>query len=403
MNIFCFGKQYYYKSLDDEIIALKNRFPDSPKKCAVRLIIKNLFYLFSKSKKNKKKGSEIEILVKFCGGYGDYINNINWLFAFRKEFNSENIKYTVFGNQKQLLSLFDDSFNDVMVIDEKNNKIDFTDYDLVLSIVTIPAPLYQNLTRIGKLSVKLMEYCTALNTYQHSNSMNFFNIPDYRLLTELFVRGKKFSSTPDFDGRLGLSDKYSYRIPFFLDEEAVINKFNLHGKKFITVNRGWDQCHKGSHVKAMSLDSCGDLIVRLKESFPDFMIIAIGSSREQAMDTTGADMDLIEKTSLEEVKIILHKASVHIGCEGGLVHLRHAMGSGPCVVLFGPTNKYYYGYSENENLSASCNCHLKTGCERIIKNYETLCLETGNSESLCMKSITSEMVVNKVKRILESQ
>ena len=59
--------------------------------------------------------------------------------------------------------------------------------------------------------------------------------------------------------------------------------------------------------------------------------------------------------------------------------------------------------SENENLSASCNCHLKTGCERIIKNYETLCLETGNSESLCMKSITSEMVVNKVKRILESQ
>ena len=122
MNIFCFGKQYYYKSLDDEIIALKNRFPDSPKKCAVRLIIKNLFYLFTKSKKNKKKGSEIEILVKLYGGYGDYINNINWLFAFRKEFNSENIKYTVFGNQKQLLSLFDDSFNDVKVIDEKNNK-----------------------------------------------------------------------------------------------------------------------------------------------------------------------------------------------------------------------------------------------------------------------------------------
>ena len=86
MNIFCFGKQYYYKSLDDEIIALKNRFPDSPKKCAVRLIIKNLFYLFSKSKKNKKKGSEIKILVKFCGGYGDYINNINLLFAIRKEF-----------------------------------------------------------------------------------------------------------------------------------------------------------------------------------------------------------------------------------------------------------------------------------------------------------------------------
>ena len=94
----------------------------------------------------------------------------------------------------------------------------------------------------------------------------------------------------------------------------------------------------------------------------------IGSRRET--DIPGL-LDLRGRTTFAEVKALLRGAALHIGGEGLVPHLRHFLGGGPSVVLFGPTSARHYGYPENVNLHGSL---CPEGCERLTASWQQRCV-----------------------------
>ena len=88
---------------------------------------------------------------------------------------------------------------------------------------------------------------------------------------------------------------------------------------------------------------------------------------------------------LELTKHILANSLLHVGCDGGLVHLATALGT-KCLVLFGANSVDYFGYDKNINVvSDVCFPCMYTAAEW------TDCLR-GDREPPCMLSITPQHV-----------
>ena len=165
------------------------------------------------------------------------------------------------------------------------------------------------------------------------------------------------------------------------------------------MHRGWDEfsAEGNFHVKAWSLKSCGDIIPKLKKRFPEYKLLLLGLHERQAPNPEGCDLNLIGKTSLEQVKVLLKHAACMVDNEGGMVHLRHALHGGPSVVMFGPTAPELFGYSENINLvSGAC----KQWCEWLFENWMYKCARTMESNHPCMEAITTDDVLEAVSKIL---
>ena len=98
----------------------------------------------------------------------------------------------------------------------------------------------------------------------------------------------------------------------------------------------------------------------------------------------------------EELKFLLKFSRLHIGPEGGMIHLRHALSQKPSCVLFGPTSYLFYGYPENLNLYGE-GCISQ--CEWCTSNWQDICLR--NETSVCEKlkglhpDVVFEKIVNK--------
>lgn len=90
---------------------------------------------------------------------------------------------------------------------------------------------------------------------------------------------------------------------------------------------------------------------------------------------------------------------MHIDTEGGLVHLRHALGGGPSVVLFGPTSPQVYGYKENLNLRSD-KCSVP--CEWVVDDWLTRCPRR-TDKHLCMCSLSPEYVAEQINLFIKQQ
>ena len=97
---------------------------------------------------------------------------------------------------------------------------------------------------------------------------------------------------------------------------------------------------------------------------------------------------------MEDVKVVLKNAALHISSEGGIAHIATQVGT-RCVVLFGPTPVHYYGYPTNINIvSPVC-----SECMEISPDWFTKC-PRGLEKAECMSGISAEMVLDAIKHIL---
>jgi len=188
------------------------------------------------------------------------------------------------------------------------------------------------------------------------------------------------------------------RMNMNIDEEAV-NKFELNGKKFITVHDGWDEntkIRKGkTSTKSYPLENWVKLVMELKAMLPEYEIVQIGGTGNGS-DINGCSRNLRGKTSLREAAGILAGSSLHIDTDSGLVHIAVSLGT-KCAVLFGPTNLEYCSYGQNLNIAPKkCgNCWWSKddwmeNCPRGLKTAE------------CMESIEPAETAERIKRFLKS-
>ena len=163
---------------------------------------------------------------------------------------------------------------------------------------------------------------------------------------------------------------------------------------FITLNNGLNREYlRKNNTRAWSFEKWEELSRRIKETYNNVLTVQIGN-RMRKEDDISADINLNGMTDLEQVAILLKNAVVHVDYDGGLVHLRHLYG-GKSIVLMGPSNVCNHRYPENEYIQTN----ICTPCEWQTADWLSVCPK-GNDESICMSSITVDMVMEKIAIIL---
>jgi len=199
---------------------------------------------------------------------------------------------------------------------------------------------------------------------------------------------KKISKNPVLDSGLKLNIDF---------DKKAIYKFNLEGKKFITIHDGWDENTKiknKTSTKSYPFNSWIKLIQELKLRLPEYCMVQIGGTGNGS-DIEGVDYNLRGQTTLKEAAGVLAASSLHIDTDSGLVHIAASLGI-KCAVLFGPTNIDYCSYGQNLNIGPKkCgNCWWSTDdwmekCPRGLEAPE------------CMASIEPAETAERIKIFLK--
>jgi Glycosyltransferase family 9 (heptosyltransferase) len=129
--------------------------------------------------------------------------------------------------------------------------------------------------------------------------------------------------------------------------ENVLEQYGLRAKQYLTIHNGFDPAFV---ITAKAATKCyhqfGEVVRLLKAEHREVKIVQLGSS--SSIPISGVDINLIDKTTIEEAAGLIKHALLHIDNEGGLVHVARCLGVRSCVV-FGPTPAEYFGYPENIN------------------------------------------------------
>ena len=130
--------------------------------------------------------------------------------------------------------------------------------------------------------------------------------------------------------------------------ENILEQCGLQAKQYLTIHNGFDPAFV---ITAAAATKCyhhfDEVVALLKAEHTEVMIVQLGVS--SSIPISGVDINLIDKTTIEEAAGIIKHALLHIDGEGGLVHIARCLGVRSCVV-FGPTPVEYFGYPENLNL-----------------------------------------------------
>lgn len=149
----------------------------------------------------------------------------------------------------------------------------------------------------------------------------------------------------------------------------ALTKYELNGKKFVTVSNGFDAEFNSRTTRATKVyPHMNQLTKLIKMAHPDIKIVQIGNSTSSPLDS--ADLNLINATTITEVTGLLDHAELHIDSEGGLVHIATAVGT-KCCVLFGPTAPEYFGYDSNFNIAPN----ICGNCYWITRNWMDQCVK----------------------------
>lgn len=349
--------------------------------------------------------SDDQINVGFLlrGGLGDMVVSANYLYKFRQKYSDENLRIDVFSHN---------SFNSAKVVLYNGNVIDnlykeegfekrFHDYDVFFDLSRYPNLKRRNDKKIAAMMPELFEYIHLSERFRSENARFFTKagITDGQSAMLSVIKGKKRINQPDIFEFFGITEKYEYEIPIMEDELDYLKDIDLADRKFITINRGVDTNYTSNSIKMWPLSYYNILIALLKKKYPDLVLVQLGASHDRCPAFENIDIDMVGKTNLEQVKVLLKHSLVHIDNEGGMVHLRHALGGGKSVVIFGPTSADFFGYSENENLVGN---GCDTWCEWAVSGWQSGCIR-GFHTAPCMASVTPEMVVDAVDRIIEKE
>ena len=159
---------------------------------------------------------------------------------------------------------------------------------------------------------------------------------------------------------------------------------NLQLDKYITIYTDIDETEKAHpKVKAWPIRCWHEYVIRLKKRRPNVEIVQCGGND---VKVENADRHFLS-VDLELTKYILANSLLHVGCEGGLVHLATALGT-KCIALFGPNTVDFIGYRQNINLASE----ICFPCFDIWGDANIKFCARSNGEPPCMLSHTPQIV-----------
>lgn len=330
----------------------------------------------------------IKIRCICFAGFGDLLLTLLLIQKMKEVFDGK-IEITMATKLTQYVSLFD-FVDNVENYDKHVKEFDEHNFDICLVVDSNSVLVkYMNQKKIEILNKKLYEYCRSViendkrifggiianNTYQRVN---------YNLL-----HGLNRIEGMDPLRKLGLGRQDVLKLPQFYYTHEDIKEL-LTGNCYITINRDMD-IRKIEDVKLWPIEYYVSLINMIKNKYNSLKIVLIGNRCADEIREV-ADVDLTGRTTLSDLHCILRNSKVHIGSEGGLIHLNHFLG-GKSLVIFGPTNPEYFGYTENINISNNV-CPIK--CEWLVKDWFERCAR-GDEYPRCLYSISPKAVMQQLE------
>lgn len=281
-------------------------------------------------------------------------------------------------------AFYGDSKNLNRLINQEEYIANKEKYDLALYVGGCHVILFDwsNAQRLQDMAPKLWECLVKIDIY---NRQNVHAIGDWRLAVALRnmisarILNKDCFSFLSYDGALPIRDN-KINIPLVPEYKSKFDALKL--EKYITIYTDITQNEKARpKVKTWSIKYYREYVSRLKKRLPQIEVVQVGGDD---VKVENADRHYLN-VDLELTKYILANSLLHVGCEGGLVHLATALGT-KCLVMFGSNSCEYTGYPQNINLVSE----ICSPCMYILPDFST-CMR-GNVEPPCMLSHTPATV-----------
>ena len=355
------------------------------------------------------EGTRLKIGLIFYGGIGDFLIGCNWLCHLADRYRLDEKSADIYVYRESLASA-KTVFEKCRYVDHiTGTKIEFDTlqdtrkYDLVIRFCILPFVQYYNAWKLKAINPEMLKYALNVEKFGLENynfgfcHSGFF----YTTIRHEFERSsqKNYYSFCDITGDLGI-DEHS-QIPFSIniDEKKFLKKSGIGENKFITLDTGLNTNYTLAHnTRAWSHDKWNNLAKVIKANCNGYLVVQVGAKMSDD-DNIIADIHLNGVTSVEEAKVLMKNAAVHVDYDGGLVHIRHILGGGPSVVLFGPTDINQHKYTENICLRKNI---CEKACEWTTENWLFDCPK-GFCSPKCMDAIDVDEVFEAVIQCLNKR
>lgn len=331
----------------------------------------------------RKNKSNCQIAFITSGGLGDHLLFANYVYKFWRKYIADNRNIYIDVVFKDKYGLAENIFcrdRFIRNIFEYDFFTQFSnEYDLVIDMAGFPKIEVVDRAKLRIDYTDIFDYVAMCENYkEYCRSAFRGNAYGMSKLCEL--EGRKLIQRGDINSILGITEEYEYPLFIEEDEATYLKSVGLNSKEFVTIQTGVDVIYD-THVKQWPIENYIELLKLLHEEYPELMIVQVGNAGEVCGEDSDNFKSLVNKTNIEQAKVLMKHSLVHIDIEGGMVHLRHALKGGKSIVLFGPTSIDFFGYSENLNIKSDiCNttCYQMTSCwpEKCPKYDTNKCMET---------------------------
>ena len=321
------------------------------------------------------------IAIEIKGGIGD--NIISLSFVRRLMDICHNLILDIYTDQYMAVEIFADELP-VRNIYRNTDVIKYK-YDIVFRLRQLIHVIYMNKKKVRIVSPILFEKVCSTIAQRNKDGLKDEGGKDINIIRRANLLGV------DRYGMLGDGDIWTLSQSM---SRIVTSSRNKNGKSYMTIGTGAGVVQgyeNKNQTKEWNKTKYDELIHEIKKNFPWIRIVQIADAKAEKLK--GAD-EFIFGMGYEAVKHILSGSVLHIGTEGGMVHLATQLGI-RCIVLFGPTPKEYYGYPQNINISCG-NCG---GCMGLTDDWYTKCPLHDNP--VCMSAISVEVVMGYIQEYLE--
>ena len=349
-----------------------------------------------------KRNDTVYVAFLSSGGVGDLVVNMNFISAFKKhcEAAGGRLEIDLFHSAKLIESLYDrdagylTGWYDLAEYREKFEG----KYDLVFGLRTrSPKPFSCRFRRVSTICPEALRLRKLYAKHCDEHAEFFDQHPRWDgLYGQLMAaRGYTRLQEADIDHVLGIED-YSIRIPV-QNGEKTLKTFGLKPGEYLTFNNSVDTTFEGSRsTKQWFAPSFEGLFKILHEKHPEMKLVYLGPTREDILAPYVCNLS--GRTTFEELKVLLKNTKLHVGPEGGMVHMRRAMGAengGKSCVLFGPTTPDVFGYAENINLEEKSACPAR--CEWMTPKWQMRCACGKDAVCRKMQALTPEKVFEAIE------
>lgn len=353
--------------------------------------------------KNLKLPDGLNIGIKVEGGVGDYVISANYVHKFKEKYYipAMNIDLFYVRNPEAIKGIFGENLADryFLMHNDPSERELYKKYDLFIRISRYPMFVNRNPKKIQMYQPLLLTYILALEKFQWKYSRFFDSAPFYDGQTAMIanIHGVGRLQQCDIDGILGVTEMYEHHIEISGNEEKYLHELGLSEDSYIIIVASADaRCSGSQNNKVWPENYWNLLLEKIKDKYPNYKTVLIGS--EILYDPINVDLDLSGKTDIESVKILLKNAALLISSEGGMVHLRYALTLKKSIVLFGPTDPQFYGYSNNTNLRTDV---CKYPCEWFCEDWFKHC--SHKEFKACMWSLTPRAVIDAVDNFFKGE